>query len=68
MEAIECRIHVAHMLLDDGPKEYFARIQKLLEEAGIKFEGDRVQGGTLHSMIDPNDFGVTIWKFYPFKE
>lgn len=62
---IEIRLNVEDMSLDDGPEKYFDWLEAKLKEAGIPVDGDNLLHGVLTRFCDPNDFGVTIYKWEP---
>lgn len=64
---IEVRLNVKDMPLNSGPNRYFDWLEVKLKESGIPLDGDNLLHGTLTRFDDPNDFGITIYRWEPDK-
>ena len=61
---IEVRINVKDMPLNDGPEKYFNWLEKKLKDAGIPIDGDILLSGVLNRIDDPEDFGITTYRWF----
>jgi hypothetical protein len=61
MKRIEVRIPIKDLMNFSSPKEYFAFVEKKLQNAGIPVQGEIVLEGKLFKFDDPLDFGTSIW-------
>jgi len=61
---IEVRLNTKDMPRHDRPEKYFDWLEKRLKEAGIPVDGDKLHSGVLQRLDDPEDFGVTIYRWY----
>ena len=61
---IEVRLNIKDMPLHDGPESYFDWLEKKLKESGIPVDGDNLLSGVLQRFDDPENFGVTIYRWY----
>ena len=62
---IEVRLDVRDMPLHDGPEKYYDWLEKKLKGAGVPVDGDNLLHGTLHRFDDPENFGVTVYRWEP---
>lgn len=62
---IEFRYHVKEAPLNDGPGKYYEWLEQKLKGVGIPVDGDNLLHGTLHRFDDPEDFGVTVYRWWP---